>query len=129
MASAAAERRKKALELHLAGASYQAIADAVGYGNKGTAHTAVREALNDLAPDTSEMGATAIARIDAMLQGLWPKARRGDVQAIDRVLKLEQWRKELADEGNTQPEEQPRGSKLATLRAIHGGKSGQNAAG
>jgi hypothetical protein len=120
--SDAKQRRQQALQLHLAGATFQAIADTLGYANRGTAHKVVHEALDELAPDIKPHQATKVARIDAMLQGLWPKARKGDVQAIDRVIKL-------VGEG-TQSEEQPRGnSKLATLRAIHGGKSGPAAAG
>jgi hypothetical protein len=127
--SDAKQRRQQALQLHLAVATFQAIADTLGYANRGTAHKVVHEALDELAPDIKPHQATKIARIDAMLQGLWPKARKGDVQAIDRVIKLEQWREQLVGEG-TQSEEQPRGnSKLATLRAIHGGKSGPAAAG
>lgn len=89
MTSQADERRAKALELHLAGATYESIANAVGYASKSGAHKAVQEALDDLGkygPD--EATETELARLDAMLTGLWPKARRGDVQAIDRVLKI-----------------------------------------
>lgn len=89
MTSQADERRAKALELHLAGATYESIANAVGYASKSGAHKAVQEALDNLGkygPD--EATETELARLDAMLTGLWPKARRGDVQAIDRVLKI-----------------------------------------
>lgn len=121
MAEEPRDRRARALELHLAGASYQAIADALGYASRGSAHDAVQKALEDLAPDASQFEATAIARIDAMLQGLWPKARRGDVQAIDRVLRLEQERRALKNESaETTPQEVPSGgSKLGRLRAVH----------
>jgi hypothetical protein len=118
------QKHLRALQLHLAGATYQAIADALGYANRGGAHKAVQEALEDLAPDIQPHEATKIARIDAMLQGLWPKAVKGDVAAVDRVLKLEQWREQLLTGEQQQPEEAPRGSsKLATLRAIHGGQA------
>lgn len=87
-------RRAKALELHLAGATYDAIAQAVGYASRSGAHKAVQEALNALGRPAagSEVADAAIARLDAMLTGLWPKARRGDVQAIDRVLRIEERR-------------------------------------
>lgn len=119
--SEAKERRGKALELHLAGASYQAIADLLGYASRGSAHDAVKTALGDIAPDSSQYQATAVARVDAMLNGIWHKARRGDVQAIDRVLKLEERREALleAEAAGATPEVSTGGSKLAKLRAIH----------
>lgn len=88
--SVALERRAKALELHLAGATYDAIATAVGYSGRSGAHKAVQEALGALgdAPEATEARATELARLDAMLVGLWPKARRGDVAAVDRVLRI-----------------------------------------
>jgi hypothetical protein len=115
------QRQAKALELHLAGASYQQIADLCDYASKSGAHKAVQAALDDLAPDTTAVQATAIARIDAMLNGLWSKARRGDVQAVDRVIKLEQERRTIleAEAAGAKPEESRGGSKLAKLRAIH----------
>lgn len=89
MTSPADERKARALELHLAGATYEAIAKAVGYAHRGTAYKAVQEALDDLGKyGPREAVETELARLDAMLTGLWPKARRGDVQAIDRVLKI-----------------------------------------
>jgi hypothetical protein len=97
MTSPAEARRAKALELHLAGATYDAIAQAVGYSDRGHAHKAVQTALTDLGrpPPPDEVLATEIARLDAMLTGLWGKARRGDVQAIDRVLKIQERRAAL----------------------------------
>lgn len=93
-------RRAKALELHLAGATYDAIAQAVGYASRSGAHKAVQEALAGLGRPAagSEVADAAIARLDAMLTGLWPKARRGDVQAIDRVLRIEERRMLLETE-------------------------------
>jgi hypothetical protein len=123
------DSRRRALELHLAGASYQAIADALGYAAKSRAYTLVREALADLeVPAAAAMAATEVARLDAMLQGLWPKARRGDVQAVDRVLKIEERRHQLAlataaAAAPSEPASEPRVSKLHQLRAIHGGSN------
>lgn len=88
------DRRARAMELHLAGATYQAIANQLGYASKASAHKIVQEALDQMAMPVrpSEGTSTALARLDAMLVGLWPKARRGDVQAVDRVLKIEERR-------------------------------------
>ena len=83
-------RQAKALELHLAGATYDAIATAVGYASRSGSFKAVQEAMSGLgeAPGMAEAAGTELARLDAMLTGLWPKARRGDVQAVDRVLRI-----------------------------------------
>jgi hypothetical protein len=92
-------RRAKALELHLAGATYEAIANVVGYASKAGSYKAVQEALAAQAPpgddDSPVDYDTEIARLDAMLTGLWGKARRGDVQAIDRVLRIGERRAHL----------------------------------
>jgi hypothetical protein len=113
------ERRAKALELHLAGATYDAIANAVGYASRSGAHKAVQEALLDLGrPVQGTAIDTELARLDAMLTGLWPKARRGDVQAVDRVLKISERRSVLlAGAAVPKQEEQPRG-KLASVSNI-----------
>ena len=36
-----------------------------------------------------------MARLDGMLEKLWPKARRGEVAAVDRVLKISERRAKL----------------------------------
>lgn len=97
MADEAADRHAKALELHLAGASYDAIAKAVGYAGRSGAYKAVQEALKaqQSRPMDDELLLSELARLDAMLTGLWPKARRGDVQAVDRVLKIGERRSAL----------------------------------
>jgi len=93
-ADALTDKQRKALELHLAGASYQAIAQALGYTNRGTAHKVVQRALELTRSEQNlpETAPTELARLDAMLTGLWSKARSGNVQAIDRVLRIEERR-------------------------------------
>lgn len=87
------ERRRKALALHSAGATYQQIADVVGFATSSGAHACVREALKAHRPDSmEEEWESQLARSDAMLQGLWPAARKGDAQAVEKVLKLEERR-------------------------------------
>lgn len=91
------ERRARALELHLAGATYEAIAKTCGYASRSGAHKAVQAALKAAGdpPTTDQSLTTELARLDAMLTGLWPKARRGDVQAVDRVMKIGERREQL----------------------------------
>lgn len=104
----------KALELHLAGTPYDQIATFLGYKSKGAAHTAVQRALarqGGRREDTpaEKVADSELARLDAMLQGLWPAARRGDVYAVDRVLKIEERRAEIiAGEKDAEPEQPKR---------------------
>ena len=61
------EKRAQALELHLAGATYDQIAQKVGYTDRGNAHRAVQRALDDLGTyTTNDSITTELARLDAM---------------------------------------------------------------
>lgn len=92
----AAERAAKALELRLAGARYDRIAEQLGYASRNGAYEAVQRALRDSVPPGEEATElTELARLDAMLTGLWPKARRGEVTAVDRVLRIEERREQI----------------------------------
>lgn len=94
------ERAEKAVELHLAGVTYDQIAHQLGYAHRSNARRAVQAALAGRRPSKAradalqETARTTVARLDAMLTGLWPAARRGDVQAVDRVLKIEEQRRQ-----------------------------------
>jgi hypothetical protein len=85
----ARERDRKAVELALAGASYTAIADQLGYADRSGAWKAVRRALDR--QEATEVGALReqeVARLDRMQAALWAKALRGDVQAVAAVLRI-----------------------------------------
>jgi len=86
------DKDRQALELRKAGAGYEQIARTMGYANKGGAHKAVMRALresierrNELAADVREL---ELQRLDEMMLGLWPEARKGKWLAIDRVLRI-----------------------------------------
>jgi len=132
MTSPVDEKRAKALELHLAGATYDSIAQAVGYASKSGAHKAVQEALDDLGNYASDdVIETELARLDAMLTGLWPKARRGDVQAVDRVLKIGERRSSLmamSSRGEIEEAENPL-DELASRRRTAGRPDASGVAG
>jgi len=89
------ERRAQALELHLAGASYAQIADRLGYASRSAAFECVQAALRETQTLDEDTGLLTLARLDAMLTALWPKARRGDVRAVDEVLRIEERRAEV----------------------------------
>lgn len=76
------QRERQAVELHLAGASYDAIAEQVGYRDRGGAYKAVRRALERaVISSVDEQRESAVARCDRMLRALWPKALGGDPDA------------------------------------------------
>ncbi len=90
--------QRQALELRRAGHGYQEIADILGV-SIGAAHGYVEQAMTDardqIKADAAEIKAEEISRLDGMLLGLWDFAKEGDVQAIDRVLKIMERRAKL----------------------------------
>jgi hypothetical protein len=93
---AAAERAARAIELRKAGVGFAAIARQLGYAGPSGAYGAVMTALRAVtrAP-ARELVDLELARLDELLLGLWPDARRGNVAKIDRVLKIMQRRAAL----------------------------------
>lgn len=88
-----------ALDLRMAGHTYQAIANRVpGIGSSAAAHKAVARALDRLGSggQTDELN-LILARLDELHQALWPKARAGSTEHIDRVLKVEERRARVLD--------------------------------
>jgi hypothetical protein len=69
------ERERQAVALHLAGKKFDEIAEIVGYTNRGTAYETVMRALKrETVEDIEEIRNVEIARIDAMLDSIWPIA-------------------------------------------------------
>jgi hypothetical protein len=94
----AIKARETALDLRRAGLSFERIGERMGVG-KVRAHQLVTEAMEHtrqtIAAGADELRAEEIARLDGMLEKLWPKARRGEVAAVDRVLKIGERRAKL----------------------------------
>jgi len=92
------ERQVKALELRRMGKGYAEIARALGIG-KSQAHRLVQaglqEAREQITANADELRAEELSRIDGMLSGIWPDARKGHLGAVDRVLKLMERRARL----------------------------------
>jgi hypothetical protein len=81
------ERQKKALALRRAGASFQVIAEEVGYGSANSAARAVRTALNaDLREASDEYVALQMMRSEQLLMVQWQAAMTGDERAWDRAM-------------------------------------------
>jgi len=87
---------RKAVELRLAGVDYGVIATQLGYATPAAAQSAVQFALDAATVDGPDAARQQeISRLDAMLTGVWPKARRGDPASVDRVMRLTERRADL----------------------------------
>lgn len=83
------ERRVKAIELRRAGVTYERIAFELNYSDRGRAYHDIHGALRALVDQPAqELLAEELDTLNAMLLGLWPKARKGDSQAVLAVLKI-----------------------------------------
>lgn len=90
-----AEKRLRALNLRKAGATYEQIAQQLGYANRGTAHKAVRYALAEQRGESPrESHRLDEQRLDQLLMALWPKAMKGDGWAVDRILRIIELRRD-----------------------------------
>jgi hypothetical protein len=69
------ERERQAIALHLTGKKFDEIAEIVDYTNRGTAYETVMRALRrETVANIEEIRNVEIARIDAMLESIWPVA-------------------------------------------------------
>jgi hypothetical protein len=89
-------RDEQALALRLQHKTHAEINEALGYGSRQNVGRALKRRLKALAKECTETAtdvkAMELARLDAMAAGLWDKASKGDAQAIDRVLKIQERR-------------------------------------
>lgn len=83
------DRQLHALALRKRGASYDAIAAALGYAGKSGAFKAVLRALHEtLVEPTAEVRALELERLDHMPAAVWTAALTGDIPAQQQVLRL-----------------------------------------
>ena len=95
-AIAYAEKQRQALELRKAGLTFEEIAAKLGYATHVGAYQAVKSAIRKIIKEPAEeVRDLEVARLDAMLAGLWVDARKGNVLKVDRVLKIMSRRAEL----------------------------------
>ncbi|CAL9612133.1 hypothetical protein SUDANB1_05648 [Streptomyces sp. enrichment culture] len=88
----AAERRKQALQLWIAGVDLRTIADRVGYADQSAAKkavdTAVRESIAREQADVDELRRLEVLRLDRLQAAFWPAAIKDkDRKAADVVLR------------------------------------------
>ncbi|PSK95792.1 hypothetical protein CLV30_12844 [Haloactinopolyspora alba] len=82
------ERMAQVLDLREAGGSYRAIAKQLNISHEQVAQD-LSDALTEITREPAErVRDMELDRLDAMLLGLWSRARRGDLGAVDRVIKL-----------------------------------------
>jgi hypothetical protein len=97
-AEAIALRRKEAdaLELRTAGATLDAIARQLGYDDHTGVSRAIKRALERITREPAEeLREIELQRLDRMLVAIWPQVVKGDVQAIDRALKIGRQRAQI----------------------------------
>ena len=83
------DRRRRALELRMQGLTLAEIADEVGYASPSGAYAAVKRALDaETFDEAAEFRKLHVARLEALIVGIWDLAREGKLGAVDRVLNL-----------------------------------------
>lgn len=130
------QRRAQAVELRIQGATFDQIAEKVGYTDKSAAYTAVRKAVQRIGREQAEeLYDIDMARLERLLAAVWPKAMEGDLHAVDRVLSIMQRRaRMLGYDGITITTEQSSASadtsvpSLADLLGTDGGELEQRMA-
>jgi hypothetical protein len=89
-------RRAKALNLRIAGGTYQQIADALGYKNRDGAFRAIDTALRDIPRESAErLKVLELDRLDKMQAILAKQVNEGHLGAVDRWLKIMEHRAKL----------------------------------
>lgn len=92
------KHQEQALLLRRSGLSFSAIGQRLGI-SKSRAHALVQMGLEDareqVAAHSDQLRTEEVSRLDGMLSKIYAKAARGDLQAIDRVLKISERRARL----------------------------------
>lgn len=83
------QREKKAVDLALAGHTFDEIADQCGYSSRSGAWQAVQRLLSrEAAASADQLRAVDGQRIERLILAHWGRAVNGDVKATDTVLRL-----------------------------------------
>ena len=93
---AVAQREREALELRKAGKTFDQIAGALGYSERGGAAKAVSRALAATVQEPAdELRRLELARLDALFEVMWSLAMHGNLGAVDRCLAIQTRRAKL----------------------------------
>ena len=83
------EKTRRAMALKLAGASYAAIAQQIGYGDASAARKAVMRGMKlSLQENSEELRRLHYGRLEHMLMLLWPDVNARDLPSINTALSV-----------------------------------------
>lgn len=84
------ERRARAVQMRLAGATYTMIATRCGYSSPQAAHRAVQNELEESTPEENvgKLRSLMQAQIETARRSIWARVVQGDAGAIDTFCKL-----------------------------------------
>jgi hypothetical protein len=89
-------KQQQALTMRLAGAQYETIASQLGYKDRSGAFRAVQAALKSTLREPAEaLRELEAQRLDAANLAIWSPVQQGNLQAIDRFIKISQRRADL----------------------------------
>lgn len=101
----AAERATKAMRMRAARQPWDTIAKECGYGSKGSAHKAVQRELAKLPKVAAqELRETELESLDILEAKLFAQALKGNMGAVDRIVKLKNLRYDLTGVREAQDE-------------------------
>lgn len=92
------KRELQVLELRRAGLTFDVIAERTGYANRASCRRAYERALARVSEtvDANDVRQLELDRMDRLQAGLWPRAARGELPAVDRILKISERRDRLS---------------------------------
>lgn len=83
------QRQQQAVTLRASGATYQQIADQLGFSSAQSAHRSVQQALkNQGRGDREELAAIEAVALDTLQRKMFKQALEGSTSAVDSVLKI-----------------------------------------
>jgi hypothetical protein len=89
-------RAARAVEMRMAGAEYDHIAQELGFANRSGAWKAVQRALRrQVSEYASAYCAQTLVDLDIMFEKNWSRATHGNLSAIDRCLRISDQRARL----------------------------------
>jgi hypothetical protein len=73
----------------MAGASYDDIAESLGYASRAGAHKAVMTAIaSTLTEPAAQVRELELKRLDRLWLAVWDRATKGDIEAVEMCLKI-----------------------------------------